>query len=305
MDLQSENDASFWLGSYDSYLRDIVGAAAATRIRYTRVVRVFIQHCSASDSGWTGLTMQQIADFIHGEAASKERCGRRLPAVAVRSFLRFLAWRGLVPGGLDRAIPRTRLARHASIPRRLSSDEIDRLIKAVSSGKAQRRDRAMLLLLIRLGLRCSEVVELELDDIDWQAGLLRICIGKSHRERILPLPQDAGMALADYIQHDRPSGLGRAVFIGVNTPPSPLRDPSAITCMVKRTLTRAGIPKGRLSGAHMLRHTVASRLVNSGATLQEVADLLGHQCLQTTAIYAKLDFSTLARVAMPWVGGVR
>lgn len=305
MDLQSENAANLWLESYNCYLRDIVGTAPATRIRYNRVVRLFIQHCLAAGGSWTGLTVQQIADFIHREAGSKERCGRRLPAVAVRSFLRFLAWRGLISSGLDRAIPRTRLARHASIPRRLSSDEIDRLLKAVSGGKAQRRDRAILLLLAGLGLRCSEVVQLELDDIDWQAGLLRICIGKSHQERILPLSQDVGTALADYIQHDRASELGRALFIGVNNPPSALRNPTAITCMVKRTLIRAGIPRGRLSGAHMLRHTVASRLVNSGASLQEVADLLGHQCLQTTAIYAKLDLSALSRVAMPWVGGVR
>jgi len=144
-----------------------------------------------------------------------------------------------------------------------------------------------------------------MDDIDWQAGLIRVHIGKSHRERVLPLPQEAGTALADYIQIERPSGLGRAMFIGVNNPPSPIHTAPAITQMVKRNLVRAGIPLGRLSGAHMLRHTVASRLVNSGASFSEVADLLGHQRLQTTAIYAKLDLVTLARVSMPWIGGVR
>ena len=178
------------------------------------------------------------------------------------------------------------------------------MIEAATTGKAERRDRAILLLLVRLGLRCAEIVTMELDD-DWRAGLVRVRIGKSHRERILPLPEDVGTALADYIQHDRPSWLGRSIFIGVNTPPSPLRAPTAITCIVRRTLVRAGIPLGRLSGAHMLRHTVASQLVSSGASFREVADLLGHQSLQTTAIYAKLDLASLARVAMPWIGGTR
>lgn len=224
---------------------------------------------------------------------------------AVRSFLRFLTWRGIVPAGLDRAIPRTRLAGHASLPRRLSADQITQLVDAASTGKAASRDRAILLLLARLGLRCAEVVALEIDDIDWRAGLLRVRIGKSHRERVLPLPHDVGTALADYIQHDRPSGLSRAVFFGVNDRTQPLRAPVSITCMVKRNLVRAGIPLGRLSGAHMLRHTAASRLVNSGATFREVAVLLGHQHLLTTAIYAKLDLATLACVSMPWVGGIR
>lgn len=305
MDLHLENDGNSWLDSYNDYLRDIVGTTATTAIRYARVVRHFIGTCYGGDRGWAGLSVQQIANFVCEEAASKKRCGRRMPVTAVRSFLRFLAWRGIVPSGLDRAIPRTRLARHASLPRRLSINQIDQLIEAATTGKAERRDRAIILLLARLGLRCAEIIAMELDDIDWQAGLVRIRISKSHRERILPLPEDVGTALADYIQHERPLGLGRSMFIGVNAPPSPLRKSAAITNIVRRTLVRAGIPLGRLSGAHMLRHTVASQLVNSGASFREVADLLGHQSLQTTAIYAKLDLASLARVAMPWIGGTR
>jgi integrase len=140
----------------------------------------------------------------------------------------------------------------------------------VRTGNAPSRDRAILLLLVRLGLRCAEIIAMGMDDIDWQNGLVRVSISKSHRERVLPLPCDVGTALADYIQHDRPAQTGRAVFVGVNNPPSPLHDPTAITRMVKRNLVRAGIPLGRLSGAHMLRHIAASRWVNSGASLREV-----------------------------------
>ncbi len=305
MDTHPENDARSWLTSYNNHLRDVVGTAVTTRSRYSCVIQRFIGSCFEDDAGWARLSVQRVTDFVREEAASKKRCGRRLPVTAVRSFLRFLAWRGIVPTGLDRAIPRTRLAAHASLPRHLSTDQITQLLHAPKSGKAPRRDRAILLLLVRLGLRCAEILALSMDDIDWQAGLIRVHIGKSHRERVLPLPQEAGTALADYIQIERPSGLGRAMFIGVNNPPSPIHTAPAITQMVKRNLLRAGIPLGRLSGAHMLRHTVASRLVNSGASFSEVADLLGHQRLQTTAIYAKLDLVTLARVSMPWIGGVR
>jgi integrase len=146
---------------------------------------------------------------------------------------------------------------------------------------------------------------MEIDDIDWRAGVIRTRIRKSHRERALPLPQDVGTALAAYIEQERPSGSGRGLFIGVNNPPSRLSNTTAITQIVKRNLRRAGIPLGRLSGAHMLRHTAASRLINGGASFSEVADLLGHQRLQTTAIYAKLDLPTLSRVSMPWIGGAR
>jgi integrase/recombinase XerD len=305
MDLHPENDASSWLVSYNNYLSDVVGTTATTRVRYSRVVRHFIGICLEGDTGWAGLSVQRVTEFVREETASKKGCGRRAPMSAVRSFLRFLTWRGIVPAGLDRAIPRTRLAGHASLPRHLTADQITQLLDAGRTGKAACRDRAILLLLARLGLRCAEVVALEIDDIDWRAGLLRVCISKSHRERVLPLPHDVGTALADYVQHDRPSGLSRAVFFGVNNPTHPLRDPTAITRMVKRNLVRAGIPLGRLSGAHMLRHTAASRLVNSGATFREVADLLGHQNLLTTAIYAKLDLATLVRVSMPWVGGMQ
>ena len=305
MDLHPENDASSWLVSYNNYLHDVVGTTATTRIRYSRVVRHFIGACLDGYAGWTKLSVQRVTEFVQEETASKVGCGRSVPIVAVRSFLRFLAWRGIVPAGLDRAIPRTRLARHASLPRQLSVDQVTQLLDAARMGKAARRDRAILLLLTRLALRCSEIIALEIDDIDWRAGLIRICISKSHRERVLPLPHDVGTALADYVQHDRPSGLSRVVFFSVNDPAHPLRSPTAITTMVQRYLVRAGIPLGRLSGAHMLRHTVASQLVNSGATFREVADLLGHKNIQTTAIYAKLDLGTLSRVSMPWVGGVR
>ena len=192
MDLHPENDASSWLVSYNNYLHDVVGTTATTRIRYSRVVRHFIGACLDGYAGWTKLSVQRVTEFVQEETASKVGCGRSVPIVAVRSFLRFLAWRGIVPAGLDRAIPRTRLARHASLPRQLSVDQVTQLLDAARMGKAARRDCAILLLLTRLALRSSEIIALEIDDIDWRAELIRICISKSHRERSLAVAARRG-----------------------------------------------------------------------------------------------------------------
>ena len=166
------------------------------------------------------------------------------------------------------------------------------------------RDRAILVLLARLGLRAGEIAALDLDDLDWRAGQLRLRAGKSRRERVLPLAQEVGAALAEYLQHGRPSCSGRRVFLAFT---DPVRDfhPAAVTRLVQRNLKRAGIPLGRLTGAHMLRHTAASRMVNGGASFKDVADVLGHRSLQTTGIYAKLDLDGLAGMALPWIGAVQ
>lgn len=305
MKVLGENDGGFWLAAYNDYLRSVVGAAPATNIRFSYVIRRFINTRLKQDTTvtWTSLSIEQIAEFVREEAASKKGHGRRVPMCAMRSFLRFLAWRGIAQPGMDRAIPRLRLSSYASLPPHLSPDQVMKLLDAATMSTAPRRDRAILLLLARLGLRSKEIIELEIGDIDWRAGTLRLRVGKSHRERELPLPQEVGAALAEYVRYDRPSTLSRTMFFSVEDPSKPFLHPSSITCLVKRNLKRAGIPLGRLTGAHMLRHTAASQLVNNGASLSEVADLLGHQWLVTTANYAKLDLETLAPVSLPWIGG--
>jgi site-specific recombinase XerD len=218
---------------------------------------------------------------------------------ATRSFLRFLTWRGVAPSGLDRAIPRIRRARHASLPTHLSSEQLARLLQRPAAlGPAAYRDLAI------LSLRAGEAAALELDDLDWRAGRLSLRAGKSRRERVLPLPQEVGAALAEYLRHGRPRHRNRRVFLTL-TDPARTFQAAAVSAIVRRNLVRAGIALGRLTGAHMLRHTAASRMVNGGAGLKEVADVLGHRSLQTTGIYAKLDIDALAGVALPWTGGGR
>jgi site-specific recombinase XerD len=251
------------------------------------------------------LSVQLVTEFIREEAAHKTGHGRTAPASATRSFLRFLAWRGVAPSGLDRAIPRVRRARHASLPTRLSPEQLARLLQRPDTpSPAAYRDRAILSLLAGLGLRAGEVATLELDDLDWYAGQLRLRAGKCRRERVLPLPQEVGAALAEYLRNGRPHHQGRRVFLTLTDPARTIQA-ATVSAIVQRNLVRAGVPLGRLAGAHMLRHTAASRMVNGGASFKEVADVLGHRSLQTTGIYAKLDLDALAGVALPWIGGAR
>jgi site-specific recombinase XerD len=192
---------------------------------------------------------------------------------------------------------------HAALPTRLTVAEVERVL-ALYTGTTPKalRNCAILVLLARLGLRAREVAGLRLDDIDWHAGRLRILPGKTHRARLLPLSEDVGQALAAYLVHGRPTSASRIIFLNWRPPFRPLAGASAISRVARRAMERAGIPARPRRGAHTFRHTVASQMVNHGASFKDVADVLGHQSLQTTGIYAKLDLEVLAAVALPWRG---
>jgi len=173
-----------------------------------------------------------------------------------------------------------------------------------SEGPGAVRNRAMLLLSARLGLRPSEVLKLRLQDLDWTAGSVLIRAGKTSRERVLPLPEDAGAALASYLREARPGSTERAVFLSGGPGHPPIRGNGFMAKLVNRLLRQAGIG-APCSGAYVLRHTLATTMVRSGASFKEVADILGHGSLTTTGIYAKLDLPSLAQVALPWPGGAQ
>jgi site-specific recombinase XerD len=162
----------------------------------------------------------------------------------------------------------------------------------------------MILLLSRLGLRAKEVAILQLNDIDWINGSLLVRSSKTHSERLLPLPQDVGDALLSYLRNGRPQTTDREIFLTALPPYRPMKTSAVVSITVKRLMARAGINRQR-SGAHLLRHSAATRMVNSGASFKEVADVLGHQQLQTTGVYAKLNLAALSEVALPWPGGAQ
>ena len=165
-----------------------------------------------------------------------------------------------------------------------------------------RRNRAILMLLARLGLRAHEVVSLCLEDINWHEARVVIRSTKTHHDRVLPLSQEVGRALADYLCWGRPATTSRVVFLHVRAPFRPFSDSAAISRIAARAFVRVGVTGYARLGAHVFRHTAASQMVNRGANFKDVADVLGHQSLQTTGIYAKLDLAALSDVALPWMG---
>jgi integrase len=155
------------------------------------------------------------------------------------------------------------------------------------------------MLVARLGLRSAEVAGLELEDIDWRAGEI-VVRGKAGRRDRLPLPYDVGEALTAYLRDVRPPTSIRQVFLARKAPMRAI-PPALVNGVTCRACARAGLPR---VGPHRLRHTLATEMLRSGATLVEVSQVLRHRDLATTAIYAKVDLGNLRRVAQPWPGGV-
>jgi len=219
------------------------------------------------------------------------------PSALERSFLRFLVFHGELALGLDAAVPIPRQWLHAPLPCRLTVAEVEQVLATCTNGSpAALRNHAILLLLARLGVRAHEVAALCLEDRNWYEGWVRIRPGKTHHERVLPLVQEVGEAVATSLQHGRPATSSRHLFLHCRAPFRPLTDATAISRMAARALRRAGITSSARLGAHPFRHTAASQMVNQGVSFKDVADVLGHRSLQTTGIYAKLDLEAFAAV---------
>ena len=245
-----------------------------------------------------------ITAFVRCEAMQRQGAGRKQPSVAVRSFLRFLIFLGEIQPGLEAAAPLPSQWTQAALPVRLMPDEVERLLAVYSDGPtANRRDYAILLLLARLGLRAGEVIAISLDDINWYEGQLTIRAGKTHQQRSLPLAHDVGNALVTYLKQERPQSTHRRIFLHKRAPFTPLTTSATVRWIVVQALHHAGIEKRPHLGSHLLRHTAASQMLNQGADFKDIADVLGHRCLATTGIYAKLELAALSTVAQPWPGG--
>lgn len=289
------------LARYSSYLVDVRGLVVSSARGYVDMVRPFVEsRVRDGEFGWMSLSCEDVVAFVRSTCHGRAIGSAKLAVTALRSLLGYLHVEGLIPRSLDAAIPSVAGWRLAGLPRALEPGEVKRLLAACDRRTSRgRRDFAMLMLLVRLGLRAVEVRALNLDDIDWRAGEL-VVRGKGKRIESLPLPADVGQAVAAYLQRGRPvTAQGRSVFVRVRAPHRPLSSPG-ITQAVAAVASRAGL--GRLS-AHRLRHTLASQMVRSGVALAEVAQVLRHRRLITTAIYAKVDRERLRLLARPWPGG--
>ena len=230
------------------------------------------------------------------------RCGEGTVeklTTSLRAFLRYLAVEGRCRAGLADVVPAYAHWRLADLPRYLAGEQVNRLI-AASDGEVvgRRRDRAILLLLARLGLRAGDVAQLRLDDIEWETGSLRVS-GKSRYEVRLPLPQDVGDAIAAYLA-DRPSACpSDHVFLRNIAPFRPFRNGDGVSSVVRRLMQRAGVV-APVKGAHVLRHTAATEMLRHGVPLEKIGLVLRHRGVDTTARYAKADVALLKQIAQPW-----
>lgn len=290
------------LRHYEEHLRDVRGLAVGSCRQRTRIAgRLLHTQFIGRPINISELRAEDVRRFLASQLDA-----RRTPsnasqlASALRSYFRYRATCGDPVGKLTAVILNPVYWKLASLPRALNPEQVERLLSSISTARRwPKRGYAIVRCALDMGLRAGEIAHLMLSDIDWHAGTVMLRGTKSLRQDILPLPMETGQALADYLQHERHATQNPAIFVRQKEGRDYLITSGAIQKMIKRACRRIGLPH---SSAHSLRHTLACRLVESGSSLKEVADLLRHRSLNTTLIYAKLDTPKLAAVALPWPG---
>jgi len=286
------------VGRFERHLVDERGLGEGTARNYVRVARQFlVTHPEPLDARLAELVAGEVTGFVLARSGQLGVSGAQTVVGGMRALLRFLHAAGLTDRALAPAVP-TVPRRRQELPRALLREHVEQLLHGCDrTTPVGIRDFAVVTLLARLGLRANEVAALQLDDIDWAAGVVRIR-GKGPRVDNLPLPNDVGEALVDYLRNARPDCADRGVFIRSCAPQRSLSR-QAIGGLVRAASVRAGLTP---HGPHRLRHTVATELQHRGAPLAEIAQLLRHQGVQTTAVYAKVDRRALSSLAQPWPG---
>lgn len=291
--------------AFETYLRNERVLADATIAYYVPFTRGFL----ADRFGNGRVTLSRlcagdVVQFVQRQAARLHVKRAKQLTTALRSFLHYVRYRGDIALDLAAAVPTVASWSMSSIPRAIPADAVRQLLASISRRTAVgRRDYAILLVLARLGLRASEVVRLELDDIDWNGGHVSVR-GKGGYRTALPLPADVGEAIAAYLRHGRPRSTCRRVFLRARAPIGGFRGPSAVASVVRDALVRAGV-SAPTKGAHQFRHGLATEMLRHGASLTEIGEVLRHRSPETTKIYTKVDLEALRTLALPWPGGVR
>ena len=285
------------VASFAGYLRSERGLAEGTIKGYAWHARVFLD--GLGDSGLAAMAAVDVTTALADRAAAGwSVSATRFFVSGLRAFLRFCFAEGLVAVDLSPAALYASGRAPSPLPKAITRGQARALLESCDRRRALgRRDYALILLVLRLGLRCGEVARLRLEDIDWRAGEI-VVRGKAARMDRLPLPVDVGAALAGYLQRGRPSSQRRELFLRANAPFSPIAA-KTVSSTVRRACQRAGLA---VVGAHRLRHTAACEMVAAGVPLTAVGQVLRHRSLQTTAIYARVDLEQLRRLAVAWPG---
>lgn len=281
---------------FRAWLRKHRGVSDRTIKLYACDAARLVEELGADPSGWEPA---DIRNYVTNRASTSGRGTVEKLTTSLRAFLRYLIVEGCCRAGLDNAVPTYAHWRLADMPRYLSTEQVNLLIAACSGETgACRRDRAIVLLLARLGLRAGDVAQLRLDDIEWQTGSLRVS-GKSRYEVRLPLPQDVGNAIATYVECRPTISESDRVFLHTIAPCRPFQNGGGISSVVKRRMKHAGI-ETPVKGAHVLRHTAATEMLRHGVPLEKIGLVLRHRGIDTTAYYAKADVALLKQIAQPW-----
>lgn len=285
------------LQSFCQWMREHRGTSEPTLYNYGLPIRELIRRLGEDP---TKLDAQRLRKFVLNQSRHMGWGAAKRCTTALRMFLRFLIAEGRCRAGLLGAIPALAHWRLSSLPRYLPPEAVERVIDSCDvSSLVGKRDRAILLLLARLGLRAGDIVQMRLQDIDWKGAWVHVS-GKSRLQTRLPLTQEVGDAIVSYVQKGRPRSHTDTLFLRARAPFRGFRAHPAVSVIVARAFRRAEIKRPGRGAAHLLRHSVASSMLRQGASLQELSALLRHRSIETTQIYAKIDVTALHQIAQPW-----
>lgn len=291
---------------FDAYLLSERGLAPKSIVRHLPVIRRFLHEvCPGGADDLCKISQGDVTGYIERHARDWSPKTGKAMCSSLRAFLRYLHHQKLNPCALADCVPSIRGWKLATLPTYLSAAQVRKALDGCDRATVMgRRDHAILLLLARLGLRAGEVSTLTLDDIDWRAGEMLVHAKGRQRAR-MPIPPDVGAAIVAYLRNGRPKSSCRRLFVRTLAPHVGFASGCAITQIAKTALDRAGIKGCAHRGAHVFRHSLATELLRSGATLSEIGQLLRHKSHDTTRIYAKVDINALRTLSLPWPGGVQ
>lgn len=290
---------------YNHYMADVAGLAPSTRHYRRRYALELLDWLSRRSIALVQLSSNHLSDYITVIASSKTAVTVGATITSIKSFISFLVSKGDCSVAWSPALLRPRNIHTILSTHTLDDDELSRLLDAFDlTSPVGKRDYAMARCLVDLGVRTSDVAQLNLDQIDWRHGRVTLAPGKSKRARTLPMPVTTTTALIDYVRYARPVTQVRHVFVHHRAPLGRGIQASTVRGALRRAFRRAGFDDAE-SQVHRLRHTMATRLLQNGNSLKTIADVLGHLSVNTTTRYIHVDRPTLAAVAMPWLGRVK
>ena len=290
------------MAAYLKWMRDYQHASKGTIGVRCHSITQFLEWLGpeAVPEGLLRLSSDRIEEFFISYAQSMGRSARRSTQSALRTFLRFCLHNGYIEQPLDRAVPTLRTYKLATVPRGLTDIQAQQVLRCINrNSHVGRRDYAIVLLLYTYGVRGGQVRALRLEDIDWAQNQILFKASKHGKDSLLPLTDEVGEALLDYLQYSRPPYAYPHVFLTCRAPYHPFPHSSSLSAIVERRIRAAGIEIPS-KGAHAFRHCFATRMLHKGHSLKAVADVLGHRHLQTTFIYTKVDFNALKQVPLEW-----